>query len=72
MKPVYVKKADPNDRTTWMDSFIALEPAGGVRAVVQGPPHGSRPNDLATLFSTRAPLRHRHVTFVPKHQRVRS
>lgn len=72
MEPVYVKKADPNDRTTWMDSFIALEPAGGVRAVVQGTRHLSRPNDLATLFSPRAPLRHRHITFVPKHQTVRS
>ena len=35
MEPVYVKKADPNDRTTWMDSFIALEPAGGVRDVIE-------------------------------------
>ena len=72
MEPVYVKKADPNDRTTWMDTFIALEPAGGVRAVVEGTQHGSRPNDLAALFSPRPPVRHRNMTFVPKHQRVRS
>jgi len=35
MQPVYVKKAHPRDRTTWMDKYIALEPAGGVRAVIE-------------------------------------
>ena len=34
MSPVYVKKSDPNTRTTWIDKFIALEPAGGVRDAV--------------------------------------
>ena len=34
MQPVYVKKADPRDRRTWIDKFIALEPAGGVRDIV--------------------------------------
>ena len=34
MSPVYVKKSDPNARTTWIDKFIALEPAGGVRDAV--------------------------------------
>ncbi len=35
MQPRYVRKADPMDRTTWMDNFIALEPRGGVRDVVE-------------------------------------
>ena len=35
MESVYVKKADPHDRITWMDKFIALEPAAGVRDVVE-------------------------------------
>lgn len=34
MPPVYVKKA-PKDRMTWMDSFMALSPKGGVRDVVE-------------------------------------
>jgi hypothetical protein len=72
MEPIYVKKADPNDRTTWIDSFIALEPAGGVRVVVEGTQHGSRPRDLAALFSLRTPVRHRLMTFVAKRQKVRS
>jgi hypothetical protein len=35
MQPTYVKKADPKDRITWMDHFIALEPDGGVRDVIE-------------------------------------
>jgi len=35
MRPVYVKKADPKNRITWMDQFIALEPRGGFRDVVE-------------------------------------
>jgi len=35
MQPVYVKKANPRDRKTWIDRFIALEPKGGVRDVVK-------------------------------------
>ena len=35
MEPVYVKKANPKDQTTWMDTFIGLEPKGGVRDVVE-------------------------------------
>lgn len=35
MQPVYVTKADPRDRTTWMDRFIATEPKGGFKAVVE-------------------------------------
>jgi hypothetical protein len=35
MQPVYVKKADPADRTTWMDHFIARPPAGGIYDAVQ-------------------------------------
>jgi hypothetical protein len=39
MEPVYVKKADRKDQTTWMDTFIALEPTGGVRDVVETARH---------------------------------
>jgi hypothetical protein len=39
MEPVYVKKADPKDQTTWLDTFIALEPTGGVREVVATAQH---------------------------------
>lgn len=39
MQPVYVKKADPADRTTWMDEFIARQPAGGIHDVVQRARH---------------------------------
>jgi hypothetical protein len=35
MQPVYVRKADPKDRVTWMDKFIAQEPKGGFRDVVE-------------------------------------
>ncbi|HEV2140660.1 MAG TPA: hypothetical protein VGT01_05660 [Candidatus Dormibacteraeota bacterium] len=35
MQPVYVRKANPTDRVTWMDWFIAQEPKGGVRDVVE-------------------------------------
>jgi len=35
MQPRYVKKAEPKDRITWMDRFIALEPDGGVRDVIE-------------------------------------
>lgn len=34
MEPVYVKKADPRERTTWLDKFIVLEPKGGARNIV--------------------------------------
>ncbi len=34
MEPVYVKKSDPQKRTTWMDKFIASDPGGGVRDVI--------------------------------------
>jgi hypothetical protein len=40
MEPVYIKKPDPKDRISWMDNFIALEPAGGVRDVVETARHG--------------------------------
>ena len=40
MDPVYVKKADPRQRTTWMDNFVASEPCGGVRDVVEMYRHG--------------------------------
>jgi len=40
MQPVYVKKSDPRKRTTWMDKFIASEPAGGVRDVIETARHG--------------------------------
>jgi hypothetical protein len=56
MQPVYVKNADPRDRSTWMDGFIALEPAGGVRAVVEGTHHRSSSQDLAAIFN-RLPTR---------------
>lgn len=35
MEPVYVRKANPKDRVTWMDRFIAQEPKGGFRDVVE-------------------------------------
>lgn len=35
MERVYVRKPRPKDRRTWIDRFIALEPAGGVRAIVE-------------------------------------
>lgn len=35
MQPVYVRKANPKDRVTWMDRFIAQEPRGGFRDVVK-------------------------------------
>ena len=44
MKPVYVKKVDPSDRTTWMDWFIALEPKGGARDFVGISKNGNMPN----------------------------
>jgi hypothetical protein len=73
MQPVYVKKTNPQDRNTWMDKFIALEPAGGVRAVVEGTQYRSSSQDLAAIFSRlAAPVRHRRSTFAPKRQQVRS
>ena len=48
MEPVYVTKADPKDRTTWMDHFIALEPVGGVREVVEV----ARRNRARAVFET--------------------
>jgi len=35
MQPVYTVKANPSERKTWMDRFVALEPKGGVRDVVE-------------------------------------
>ena len=35
MGPVYVRKANPSDRVTWMDRFIAQEPKGGFRDIVE-------------------------------------
>jgi len=35
MQPVYTVKANPDERKTWMDRFVALEPKGGVRHVVE-------------------------------------
>jgi hypothetical protein len=73
MQAVYVKKADPQDRITWMDTFIALEPAGGFRAVVEGTQHTSGSKDLAAIFSLLpAPVRHRPAPFGRTRQRVRS
>ena len=73
MQPVYVKKADPKDRSTWMDNFIALEPVGGFRAVVEGTHYSSSSQALAAIFSRlSAPVRHRPSTFAPKRQQVRS
>jgi hypothetical protein len=73
MQPVYVKNADPKDRTTWMDKFIALEPAGGFRAAVEGTQHTSVSQGLAAIFSlSPAPVRHRRAAFAGTKQRVRS
>ena len=73
MQPMYVKKTDPKDRNTWMDKFIALEPAGGFRAVVEATQYRSSSQDLAAIFSRLpAPVRHRPSTFAPKRQQVRS
>jgi hypothetical protein len=73
MQPVYVKNADPTDRNTWMDKFIALEPVGGFRAVVEATQYRSSSEDLAAFFSRLpAPVRHRRSTFAPKRQQVRS
>jgi hypothetical protein len=40
MQPVYVRKTDPKDHVTWMDKFIAQEPKGGFRDVVELARHG--------------------------------
>ena len=73
MQPVYVKKADPKDRNTWMDKFIALERAGGFRAAVEGTQHTNGATDLAAIFSLLpAPVRHRPAPFGRARQRVRS
>jgi hypothetical protein len=73
MEPVYVKKTDRKDRNTWMDKFIALEPAGGFRAAVERTEYRVWSQDLAAIFSRLpAPMRHRPSTFAPKRQQVRS
>ena len=73
MQPMYVKKTDPKDRNTWMDEFIALEPAGGFRPVVEAAQYRGSSQDLAAIFSRlSAPVRHRPSTFAPKRQQVRS
>jgi hypothetical protein len=45
MQPVYTAKANPSDRKTWMDQFIALEPKGGVRDVVEWMQNGKTPHN---------------------------
>jgi hypothetical protein len=35
MQPVYVVKANPSYRKTWLDHFVTTEPKGGVRDVVE-------------------------------------
>jgi hypothetical protein len=35
MQPAYTVKLNRIDRKTWMDHFVATEPKGGVRDVVQ-------------------------------------
>jgi len=35
MQAVYVKNANTNGNKTWIDRYIALEPKGGVRDVVE-------------------------------------
>jgi hypothetical protein len=73
MQPVCVKKAGPEDRNIWMDTFVALEPAGGFRAVVEGTQHSSGSKHLAAIFSLLpAPVRHRPAPFGRARQRVRS
>ena len=51
MRPIYVKKADPKDRITWMDGFIALEPTGGVRDVVETARHDRARTVFAAILS---------------------
>ena len=73
MQPVYVMKADPKDRNTWMDKFIALEAAGGFRAAVEGTRHTNVSQGLAAIFSLLpAPVGHRPAPFGRARQRVRS
>jgi hypothetical protein len=73
MQPVYVNKADPKDRITWMDNFIALSPIGGFHGVVAGKLNSSMSQDLAAIFNRLpAPVRHRRSTFASKRQQVRS
>ena len=73
MQPTYVKKTDPKDRDTWMDKFIALEPAGGFRPVVEATQYRGPSQDLAAIFNRLpTPVRHRPATFAPKRQQVRS
>ena len=51
MQPVYVKKANPKDRTTWMDNFIASEPKGGVRDVAEMAKHGRARAVFTAIFA---------------------
>jgi hypothetical protein len=51
MQPVYVKKANPKDRTTWMDHFVASEPKGGVRDVVEMSRHGRARAVFTAIFT---------------------
>jgi hypothetical protein len=56
-----------------MDDFIALEPAGGVRAVIEGTHYRGSSQDLAAIFNRLpGPVHHRRSTFAPKRQQVRS
>jgi len=54
MQPVYVKKADPKDRTTWMDKFIALEPKGGVMDVIEAARNGRARAVFKEIFAAGA------------------
>lgn len=51
MQPVYIKKADPKYRITWMDKFIALEPAGGFRDAVAMSRHEGARAVFAAILS---------------------
>jgi hypothetical protein len=51
MQPVYVRKSNPNDRITWMDKFIAQEPKGGVRDVVEMARAGRVPTTSSAIFA---------------------
>jgi hypothetical protein len=51
MQPVYIKKADPRDRTTWIDKFIAGEANHGFRAVVELALKGSAPIEADSIFN---------------------
>ena len=43
VQAAYVKKS-PSDRKTWIDEFIALEPKGGVRKIIDRIQNGDSSN----------------------------